>query len=415
MHVFQSPGLADPGVNDAALTAWNARISGLIGGRTVSPFLVLDPRDIDGSQLNSSVKWPGNPREPLDCLGEELASKLSDWGWSGRAELHNEYLEYTLVMRPDASGKLRPKRFIATTELMEWWLTMAIHDLDHFLTAVRNVTGRAYTSEELFGASPASWRSFPVQARKDIFRRRLVGSGRAQPPEHSLNVEHALFMSENINGLSDLIFVMHFGSFPYAVNEGGTRRRARLDEMFAWVGREDLYCRNAEPGAAKGAYDHAFIKGSNPPQGRAMAFADPLGTYIRTFTTSGLYIDGAAVPSEWARFSRGSDLMPMRLEFGPSDDDSRFLDDVTVGTGAAAERVSGYHLSREIEVGPLVVVGSKSRRITEVEFVDIPSVEPGGIVCGLPGNQRCLSISEFADLNEAPLGMVPEALELRSG
>lgn len=410
MHIFQSPGFADPDVNDETLASWNEQIRFQVEdveGRAVSPFLVLDPSDIEEGETANSVKWPGNPREPADCLGEELATKLSDWGWPGRAELHNEYLEYTLIMRPDSSGKLRPKRFVATTELKEWWLTMAVFDVDYFLKKVKEVTGKDYLTEDLFNMSIEQWKSMPVSQRASIFQQRIVGFGRTRPPEHPLNAEHALFMSVGINGLDDLIFVVHFGSFPYAVNEGDKRRRARLEEIFLFADRPELFCRNADPGAAQGAYDQVYVEGSSPPQGRSLAFANPLGMYMRAITTTDLRINGAPIPTDWERYSRGGEGMSMRLEFGPSDHDPRFLDEVVIGTGADAPVVTGYYLASAIEVGPLVTVAREARPIAETEFIDIPPADVGDIACGLPGNQRCADIADFADLYEDPMGIVP--------
>lgn len=413
MHIFRSPGLADPGVNDAVLSVWNDTIVTLINSHHASPFLVSNPADITDSKIAHSIKWLANPREPLDCLGEELAVQLSDWGWPGRAELHNEYLEYTLIMSPDAKGNLRPKRFVATTEMMEWWQAMAVYDLPYFLQQVSSITGRAYDAEELFGMPASQWNSLNVKTRTEIFRRRLVGWGRSQPPEHPLNVEHVLFMAENINGLNDLIFVVHFGSFPYAVNQDGKRRRAKLEEIFLSVDREDLFCRNADSSAAQAAYDQVFLRGSNPPQGRVMAFANPLGVYLRAFKTKDLSIDGQSVPAEWIRFSRGREGMAMRLEFGPSDDDPRFLDDLIWTKGARTTPVSGYLLARLIEVGPLVVIGNTPRQIAKDEFRDIPSRLGSAITRGLPSYKRCKEIAAFADLYENPSGVVPGTRGLR--
>ncbi|NVO57825.1 hypothetical protein HW561_18670 [Rhodobacteraceae bacterium B1Z28] len=415
MSVYQSPGCADQGVSEAALAAWNARLKTVIDGHGVSPFLVADPRDIDDGQTSAGFRWPGNPREPLDCLGEDLAARLSDLGWASRAELHNEYLEYALVMRPDHSGRLRPKRFIATTELMEWWMTMAVFDLEYFLNAVATITRRTYSSNELFGMTPEAWNTLEISARVACFHRRLVGAGREHPPEHPLNIEHVLFMAKGMNGLNDLAFAMHFSSFPYFVVDGGKRRRARLDEIFAFGNRQDLFCRNAVSRAAQGVYNLAFIEGSDPPQGRAIAFADPLGMYMQAFPTSHLFIDQTEVPVDWLRFSRGSEEMPMRLEFGPGDDDPRFLDEVTLGTGASARPISGYCLAHLIQVGPLVKATAKPRMITKVEFVEIPSVEPGGIICGLPGTERCKQISEFADQCESSPGVGSDVVRRRDG
>ncbi|MBO9409810.1 hypothetical protein J7399_20430 [Shimia sp. R9_1] len=413
MYTFQSPGRADPDVSDAVLAVWNDTILDKINSHKANPFLVTDPSQIADGKIAHSIKWPANPREPLDCLGEELAVQLSDWGWPGRAELHNEYLEYALIMRPDSDGNLRPKRFIATTELMEWWQAMAVHDLPYFLQCVTSITGRRYEAEELFGISEQQWNSLTVKTRTEIFRRRLVGFGRAQPPEHPLNMEHVLFMAENINGLSDLIFVVHFGSFPYAVNQDGKRRRAKLEEIFLSVDREDLYCRNADTGAAQAAYDQVFLRGKNPPQGRVMAFANPLGVYLRALRTKDLSLDGEPVPQEWGRFSRGTDGMMMRLEFGPGDEDPHFLDDLLWTNGARTSPVSGYLLARLIEVGPLVVIGDTPRPIANDEFRDIPTRPCASITRGLPSYERCKQIATFADQYENPLGVVPGTRGLR--
>ncbi len=414
MPVFQSPGLADQGVNEAALAAWNARVQTLFNDYDVSPFLVLDPRDIEDTQTSDEFKWSGSPRELLDCLGAELAERVSDLGWSSRVELHNEYLEYALVMRPDLTGRMRPKRFVATTELMEWWMTMAVHDLEHFLHVVASITRCAYSAQELFGVTGEDWKALDISARVACFHQRLVGAGRAQPPEHPINLESVLFMSSGRNSLSDLTSVMHFGSFPYLVLQEGQSRRARLDEIFTHANRQDLFCRSALSTVAKGAYDLALVEGSVPPKGRAMAFADPLGMYIRSFQSSDLLHDEKNAPNEWVRFSRGVEGMPMRLEFGPSDDDPRFLDEVCLGAGVTTHPVSGYSLASWSEVGPLVKTAATSRPITKVELSEIPAAEPDGIVCGLPGTQRCRQISEFADQCENASRRNEKALKQRN-
>ncbi len=401
MPVFQTPGLADQGVSKAVLTAWNARVKSLLDDLGVSPFLVLDPRDILDGETSAAFKWPANPREPLDCLGEDLAVSLSDLGWMSRAELHNEYLEYALVMRPDPRGTLRPKRFVATTEFAEWWAIMAAHDMPQFLDAIRTVTRRDYSLDELFGMPAAEWTALDISERMACFQKRLLGMGPGCPPEHPVNIEHALFMARGTNGLKDLLSVVHFGSFPYVASDAGTTRRARLDEIFSAGNRQDQFCRNASASVVQDVYDHAYIDGTGSPQGRTMAFTDPLGLYIRAFDTSGLRVGGADIPSDWLRFPRGASNMPIRAEFGPADDDPRFLDEVTIGAGASARPVSGYGLAKLIEVGPLMKVAAQPRIITRVEFAEIPAMDPSGIICGLPGTPRCKQISDFADLCES--------------
>ena len=141
--------------------------------------------------------------------------------------------------------------------------------------------------------------------------------------------------------------------------------------------------------------------------GRAIAFADPLGIYIRGLRTSRLRFQGSEVPKEWVRFSRGSNKMPMRLEFGPSEDDPVFLDDITVQYGEKSEPLTGFSLAREIDVGPLLAAETNPRKITQPEFEMIPKIAREKITCGLPGNHRSVQITDLADLCESSIGSVP--------
>jgi hypothetical protein len=405
MPVFRSPGLADPDAPAAVLTAWNTTIVTEIQSRPASPILVPDPTAIANGAASSGVKWPGHPLEPLNCQSEKVAATLSDWGWAGRAELHNEYLEYVLVMRTDAVGRSRPKRFIATTELMEWWQTMAVHAPDYFLDRVETIAGVRPNMVELFGVTTQQWLQQSETSRRNAFARVMVGSGRNRPPVSGLNQQHALFMAHEINGLDDLVYVVHFGSFSYAVNENGVRRRASIEEIFRAEGVDYLFCRNADPAAAEGAYNQAFLKGTEDnPQARKLAFADPLGMYIRTFSTGDLRLGGAAVPSSWTRWSRGdANGTPQRLEFGPADEDANFLDDLTIGVGPDVPRVNGYQLARRIEVGPLVVVGQHEPVLS---FKDIPPIDAGTITCGGERDSRCVAIAALKAEHDAQRTLV---------
>ncbi|MBR1366614.1 MULTISPECIES: hypothetical protein [Bradyrhizobium] len=396
MPVFRAPGLADPNVSEVALQAWNERIVDELQRHPPSPILVADPKLIPDGAVSNGVKWPAHPLEPMNCFDEETAAQLCDWGWAGRAELHNEYLEYGLVMRPDQTGRLRPKRFIATTELMEWWQTMAVHDPEHFLGSIEEITGSRPSMQELFNVTTQSWMQLGRPVREARFRQVMIGAGPSQPPQSSLNPMHLLFMVHPINGLDDLIYVVHFGSFPYAVSEGGRRRRARIEEIFDNAGARYLFCRNADPAAANGAYNQAFLSGTEGnPRARKLAFADPLGMYIRAVSTDDLFLNGNPLPDSWNRLSRGSaNGTPQRLEFGPDDNDPAFLDEVTITRNPGAPKVTGFQLAKRIEVGPLVVVGTEEP-IPPGAFNDIPSVAEGTITCGLETDDRCQRIADF--------------------
>jgi hypothetical protein len=396
MAVYKAPGGVDGDAPQSVIDAWNDLILQEVNGRPASPFLVADPASIPNGAESSAVKWPGHPLEPLNCQDEEIAAELSDWGWAGRAELHNEYLEYALVMRSDTTGKLRPKRFVATTELMEWWQTMAVHAPDYFLSRIESIAGFRPTFQSIFGRSIAQWQLLSVEERVSEFMRTMVGRDRVTPPTSSINQDHVLFMSHEINGLDDLIYVVHFGSFPYSVKENGIRRRARIEEIFRAQGREDLFCRNADPAAAEGAYNQAFLAGTeSDPKGRKLAFADPLGMYMRAFNSGDLFYNGAVVPSAWTRWSRNSsDNTRQRLEFGPPDNEAGFLDEVRIGQDADAPTLSGYQIAKRIEVGPLVIVGDQIS-VKPSDFKDISATPIGTIACGTEADGRCIQIARF--------------------
>jgi hypothetical protein len=88
---------------------------------------------------------------------------------------------------------------------------------------------------------------------------------------------------------------------------------------------------------------------------KKVAFANPLGMYMRGLNEQLLTLDGEPLPSEWIRWSRGEPGMRQRLELGPGDDDDAFLDEIVFSGGARDEPLTGgYQLVAQIEVGPLI-------------------------------------------------------------
>ena len=141
---------------------------------------------------------------------------------------------------------------------------------------------------------------------------------------------------------------------------------------------EHLACRHADPAAALGAHGAAFA-------GRSVAFADPLGMYILSFSSNLFTYQGNPVPERWVRWGRGRRGMYQRLVFGPDDGDDAFLDDIRVSTGAADEPVTGgFQVVQQVEVGPLLVVGSPTTVGTE-RVPDRPALDRGDSVCSGPG------------------------------
>ncbi len=378
---YAVPGRADE-LPDTLVRRWNSRITAeferlrpTLGSR----FFSIDPAEIN-PPTPAAVKWFGDPAEPAFCIGAGVARELSDWGVRGRHELHNEYCEYAAVHRPDADGRLRLKRVQVTTELREYWLTIARTDPDVLRGMATGVLGTEPSWPQLYGVTDP--RVLSERGREVAFARLVAGHGNAADlvqagvptqPLGSLNTENALFMTHPINGLDDLLYIVMFGAKPYFRREGDQLSPATREQIFRAEGVEHLACRHADPAAAIGAHAAAV-------EGRAVAFADPLGVYIQSFPREIFLLDDQPIPTEWVRFSRGSDGMFQRLEVGPADDDPAFLDQVRVATGATDEPlVGGHQIVENVEVGPLVVAGPPST-VADRERV-ILAADAGPIVC----------------------------------
>lgn len=359
---------------------WNNRIQKKFQENATynSRFFSIDPNTVS-DPIPARPSWFGDPAEPMFCRNEDVARNLSDWGVRGRHAFHNEYCEYTVVYRIAPDGSTRPKRVTLTTELREYWVTLAMHDPDLLQSAADNVLGFKPTWQELYAHQDPH--ALSPREREIHFSRQVAGHGfssslqdPADPnkyivprqPVGALNRENALFMTHPINGLDDLIYIVMFGAHPYAQLVNGIRQPATKEQIFRATvfGQQNpplhLACRHADPGAATAAHQQAYV-------GKQIAFANPLGMYINHFTESVFSIEGQPIPPEWVRFSRGR----QRLEFGPSDSDGAFLDDIEVSEGAQTKKVSGgYDVVKRMEVGPALLIGPESE-VREEEYIDL--------------------------------------------
>jgi hypothetical protein len=366
---YSLPGNADV-LDQSLVELWNEAIQEQYRRqeRYHSRFFAIDPEGLESPQRTGGVKWFSNPAEPGFCADPPTVRALCDWGVAGRQRLHNEYCEYAVVRATDSQGRDRPKRVEVTTELREYWLLVAVNDPERLRSMTAEVLGVDPDWEDLYDHPDPQ--SLSPAEREEGFIRQLAG-GEAGDPVGALNTERALFMSHPINGLDDLLYIVLFGAQPYVVGRGAERRPASRDEIFSQD--EDLKvlaCRHADPAAALGAQGVAL-------QGQTVAFADPLGMYIRDDANWSLFsYEGGPVPEEWIRFSRGEPGTYQRLVVGPADDDAAFLDDIIVSVGAADEPlVGGYQLLEQIECGPQAAVG-EGDAVEEDEYVELDAAEP---------------------------------------
>jgi hypothetical protein len=368
---YDAPGNADK-LDKTVLAEWNkliAREYRSQQARFGSRFFSIDPTKLR-SPVGAAIQWFADPAEPAFCISSEQARVLSDWGVRGRQVLHNEYCEYAVIFGMDPNGKFRPKRVEITTELREYWLCVATHAPAKLRQMVQKTLGFKPSWEDLYGGDPATL----SRAQREAAFSRLVAGTPEAAPTGRLNTEHALFMTHAINGLDDLVYIVIFGARPYARKKGNGIEPISKEELFRKFGVEHLACRHADPAAAMGAAGAAF-------EGRAVAFANPLGVYIVSFAEGAFSIKGKPIPKKWIRWGRGQAGMYQRLVFGPSDADKEFLDDIVVSVGAKDLPVTGgFQVLQQIEVGPRVLAGATSP-VRKDELVVI-AANRSAIKCG---------------------------------
>ncbi|WP_299443005.1 hypothetical protein [uncultured Aquimarina sp.] len=319
------------------------------------------------NQNGASVTWFADPAEPTFCKDISVAKRLSDWGVKGRHNLHNEYCEYSIIMRTDKTGTLRPKRVQFTTELREYWLFLAIHSPFRLKNIATSILGFEPSWQDLYGIDNPFL--LTEKMRRFHFAKQTAGSGKdselknmgvPDQPIGELNTKNALFMTHPINGLDDLLYILMFGAHPYRTKKDGEFVKAKEEQIFREYGVEHLACRHADPAAAIGAYDNVY-------EGKPVGFADPIGMYIQTFKQNAFSYNDEQIPNEWVKYSRGK----QRLEFGPSDSEDIYLDDLKVEeNGEDVKLTGGFQIAQLIEVGPFVLIGDQTE-IQEDEYVEV--------------------------------------------
>ncbi len=357
---YDAPGHADE-LSEELRGRWNETIARAYDSQNdalKSRFFSLDPDALARSRATDAITWPGDPGKPAFCVGEANARALSDWGLAGRRAVQLEYCEYMVINRRDQTGALRPKRVEVTTEFREYWACVAMHDPDGVRAMATQVLGAEPAWRELYGV--ADPHALSAEEREVAFGHTVAGHGNDRrlriagvpaQPTGRLNMERALFMTHPINGIDDLIYVAIFGAHPYAVLDRDERRQASGDDVFSAFNVAHLACNHADPTISLGVYDAVY-------RGGQVAFADPLGVYIRAPNLEVFSYRGQPLPAQWVRFGRGRPGLHQRLEFGPPDDHEAFLDDIVLSLGASEQPVTGgYQLLRELEIGPLLRVG----------------------------------------------------------
>jgi hypothetical protein len=277
---------------------WDGLVDDLLA-RHDSPHLLAAADDRTPSVIQ--VDWGGFPVRISRCLQSTAdALRLLDWrtpqGDVGRALLQEEYVEWRVVRSPE--GRLR--RVEMTTELPDYWLTLAAHHPLKALELVRRFAGeRSVSPRAVFGGvDPFARRTTPDQRRVGFEDAMLPRGGRAPWSPYNNGERAICFMSQGANTLGALIGLVAAAAHPFAAEGDG--RPLSGPEAIATGTQAAQACRNSDPTAVGATIGLAH-------QGRLIALDDPIGIYIRGVQADRLLQpDGEPVPADWFQLQRGS-------------------------------------------------------------------------------------------------------------
>lgn len=340
-------------------------------------FIRLLPSDIREA-VRVPVFWSPVPRRLTDTLGPAGARTLCDWtprespigqnfaSMRGGREYHTEYCEYAIVY----DEQRRPKRVEITTELREWWLSLARCAPEVLRREAAEVLygdpedGRIGYADLYGDLDPTA---AGPDARGAAFQRQVAGSEVSAPrqaPQGRLNRDRALFMAVPINGLDDLFWILLLGA----------RRFARAGELdrpapLPWLLLDNPYYRT-QP-AAMASLAHLYGTQADPAVLRAVQLlawqnreiaTDPLAAVLASedFAADRLVFPDPDAARRWVRWSRpAAPGLYQRLVIGPGDDEPETLADIAVldPSGDPAPLTGGYQLLELLATGIVLSAG----------------------------------------------------------
>ena len=251
----------------------------------------------------SIVDWDGFPRILQNCLGAERSSEFCDWklptGDLGRVLVQDEYCEWRTVRNPD--GKL--VRVEVTTELAKYWEVLAAFHPMKTLRVLGRFAGEQIADwREVYGPNdPFATIATPTSRAAD-FNRMMVWNQQKAPVRSPYNngQKAIAFLSKPVSSLNAAVALFATAAIPYGKRVDANEVALDGAEAIASTEQAAIDCRNSDPNMV-GRMNRIVW------DGRAVAFDDPVGVYIRSFAhTDLLDPEGSPIPQEWVEFQRGS-------------------------------------------------------------------------------------------------------------
>lgn len=260
------------------------------------------------TQPPATVDWDGIPIRVQTCLkSRSKAMRLSDWttgiGDRGRAVCHEEYMEWRTVR--NGAGKIT--RVEITTEVQEYWITIARHSPTKLLSIIARFAGEpSVPVQQVYGnVNPNAPGATPDDRERGFRSMMLPLSGTRNPPRSPYNngQKAICFLYQRVNALEAAVVLAAFAGFPLAAAVGNTGQLRPLtgSEAIASSNQNAVDCRNSDPTIVGAIIGQAF-------NGKQVALDDPAGIYITNVDAGRLLRpdDQTSVPEEWFNLQRGS-------------------------------------------------------------------------------------------------------------
>jgi hypothetical protein len=266
---------------------------------TSSPHLLALPDQRTTNPV--TVDWGAYPVRIRSCLTRpDQAHRLLDWttpnGDKGRVLYQEEYFEWRVVR----DRRERIVRIEMTTELPEYWETLAAHHPRRTLELVESLAGEKPETKQVYGnVDPFAANATPAK-RRNAFASKMRYPGTNWSPFNN-GRKGLCFMSQGANTLSAAIQLIAAASFPLVTRDSASAQWRKMTgpEAIATGTQAAVACRNSDPTIVGACIGLAA-------EGRLFAPTDPVGIYIIDVDNTALRKpNGSQVPKSWFRFSRG--------------------------------------------------------------------------------------------------------------
>jgi hypothetical protein len=390
-------------LNDAGLADWNQRIERCL--ETVVEKQGANHRLLAAPNEQTSdvtvTDWPGFPVRFASCVGRRQAFEFLDWrrdaGHDGRYLGQEEYIEWRVVRANDAIQRVE-----LTTELSDYWLTLAACDPQQVLDLAAEFAQQPVEAWEVFGELDPFDAAKRPDEREDAFARHMLCRDVPSPVNRGRKALCCMVQpTNNLKALLNLSLVAAVLRVTREPSSGAERPMTAGEATPLMPGAAQLG-RNSDPILVERLGRLAY-------EGRQIAFDDPLGVYIIGVERDRLRLpDDSPVPEEWLKFDRG--VGPKQAEDGRARYQRLVLEapsgsDLTVSDlhDAATEQPiqHGGQIAELVQLGLYL-------RVSPAGTVNA-ATEPIPARPGDPPELGCSFVNDWlAEFNEAQADEVPE-------